>query len=163
MTRAELQWLFDRAQEAETIVEVGSWLGRSTHALCTGCTGTVYSVDHFMGTPGEEETTYRYAQNHDVYLEFLHNMRAHTNLRILKGYSHEIAQTFAPASVDMIFIDADHRFDGVRQDIVSWLPVARKIICGHDYTLEGVKRAVDSMNFKVTLGPHSLWSVVRGT
>ena len=54
MTEAELQWLTERAAEASSVVEIGSWKGRSTAALLSGCKGTVTAVDHFLGSPDDE-------------------------------------------------------------------------------------------------------------
>jgi len=38
-------------------------------------------------------------------------------------------------SMDFVFIDADHSYEGVRQDLISWWPKVKPggFICGHDY------------------------------
>ena len=51
MSEPELTQLYKWACECESIVEIGSWRGRSTHALLSGCKGKVYAVDHFGGNP----------------------------------------------------------------------------------------------------------------
>ena len=48
MEQTELEWLYSIASEMESIVEIGSWKGRSIHALCTRCKGTVTAIDLFM-------------------------------------------------------------------------------------------------------------------
>lgn len=63
----------------------------------------------------------------------------------------DLKQTF-----DLIFIDADHSYDAVKQDIEVWYPKLKKggIICGHDYIdyIEyGVKQAVDEIFPKANL------------
>ena len=60
---------------------------------------------------------------------------------------------FAPESVDFVYIDANHSYTYVRDDIQTWLPKVKKggIIGGHDYDWSdaefgdelAVKRAVD--------------------
>lgn len=52
--------------------------------------------------------------------------------------------------IDYVYIDADHSYESVRQDLGAWYPLVRPggIIGGHDYTPEGVyhfgvKQAVD--------------------
>jgi hypothetical protein len=52
------------------------------------------------------------------------------------------------ASMDLVFIDSDHEYDSVIEDIKNWTPKVRKggIICGHDYknpAHRGVEKAVD--------------------
>lgn len=52
----------------------------------------------------------------------------------------------ADKSIDLVFIDADHGYKGVKSDIVFWLPKIRDegVICGHDYSpnSKGVAAAV---------------------
>lgn len=69
-------------------------------------------------------------------------------IHFLQGYSDERAKEFAEASLDLIFIDADHSEEGVLADLAAWLPKVRSggILAGHDYAAPhhpGVKRAVD--------------------
>jgi predicted O-methyltransferase YrrM len=55
------------------------------------------------------------------------------------------AEQFADNSVDFVFIDADHTYESVKKDIVSWLPKVKPsgIISGHDYLCgHGVADAV---------------------
>ena len=72
----------------------------------------------------------------------------------IKGLSVQSAQIFNDGYFDLIFIDADHRYEHVKQDIESWLPKIRKggILAGHDYLHPkegtsscGVKQAVDEI------------------
>lgn len=69
-----------------------------------------------------------------------------------RGESTAIAAQHADASLDFVFVDADHSYAGCRADIEAWLPKVRPggWIGGHDYGhqlerngLWGVKRAVD--------------------
>jgi hypothetical protein len=47
----------------------------------------------------------------------------------------------------MVFIDAEHTYEGCKADIAAWLPKAQRLICGHDYSPEwpGVMQAVKEM------------------
>jgi len=69
-------------------------------------------------------------------------------------------------SQDLVFIDGDHRYEGVHNDIQAWLPKVRPggIICGHDYgqpTPEwGVKEAVDeAFGSRVVVARNYVWWV----
>lgn len=142
MTKSELNWLKQTAEMMDNVVEIGSWKGRSTHALLTGCKGKVTAVDHFKGTVGETEGPHKEALENDIHAEFMKNVGHFENLDVLKMDSLEAAKLFEDQSVDMVFIDGDHSCDGVRKDIEAWLPKCRKMICGHDWQLHSVQEAV---------------------
>ena len=144
----ELEWLYNTAIRMDTIVEIGAWAGRSTAALLRGCPGVVFSVDPWQnGELGEIG-----------YQEYIYNTKTFTNLVIMKMYSHGAAYLIN-TPVDMVFIDGDHKYESVIDDIESWLPKTKKIICGHDYGLPdspGVKKAVDE-KFNDVRWVNSIW------
>ena len=60
--------------------------------------------------------------------------------------SLEAAPDIPDGSLDFVYIDANHRYFEVSQDIRAWLPKVRPggVVCGHDYFSFGsVKKAVD--------------------
>jgi hypothetical protein len=66
----------------------------------------------------------------------------------IKSGSAAAAVNFADQSVDFVFIDADHVYDRVKEDILAWLPKVKPggIIAGHDYNPpHEVKQAVDEI------------------
>ncbi|MCB1079520.1 MAG: class I SAM-dependent methyltransferase, partial [Verrucomicrobiae bacterium] len=70
--------------------------------------------------------------------------------RIVMMPSVEAAREVRDRSLDFIFIDADHTYEGCRDDFAAWFPKLKPdgIFGGHDYDRprypnEGVKRAVD--------------------
>lgn len=140
MKSRELVWLHLVAEEMDNIVEIGSWHGRSTDALLSGCPGTVWAVDHFKGNREHTEE-----MNTDMLKIFLKNVGHYKNLKLLKMSSLEAAKRFGDKSIDMVFIDGGHTYREVKSDIEAWLPKAKKLICGHDYERKGVKRAVDEI------------------
>jgi len=138
----ELPWLYETAKRMESIVEIGSWLGKSTHALLSGCPGTVTAVDTFRGSPSRIDTTHALAKTEDIHALFLHNVGYLPNLRVLRMESLEAAPLFPDRSVDMVWIDGDHEYQSVLADILAWRPKARRLLCGHDEGMEGVRRAL---------------------
>jgi len=143
-SQKELDFLHNTASEMETIVEIGSWKGRSTKALLSGTNGIVYAVDHFLGSKGEEEQ-HKEAKGDTIYNQFISNVGSYPNLRVLRMLSEEAVKQFKDNSVDMVFIDGEHTYETVKKDIELWLPKAKKIICGHDYcdSWPSVKKAVE--------------------
>ena len=141
MTDTDLLWLFDSAKSADSIVEIGSWRGRSTHALLSGCKGTVYAVDHFLGSFAEKQVSVP-GSIENIYGEFMKNVGSFKNLEVLKMNSDMAVRQFDNNSVDMVFIDGNHTYEEALADIKLWLPKTKKIICGHDRACPTVIKAV---------------------
>jgi glycosyltransferase involved in cell wall biosynthesis/tetratricopeptide (TPR) repeat protein/precorrin-6B methylase 2 len=146
MTDKELNWLFNKAKEFNSVVEIGSWMGRSTHALLSGCKGKVHSVDHFQGSADPIETG-----NKDVYSDFFKNVGQFENLVIHKKPSLEAVKEFEDKSIDMVFIDGGHQYQEVIDDIDAWKNKATKILCGHDINAKPVAKAVSEKLGKVEI------------
>ena len=158
MGQNELAILKQLASESKSVVEVGSWKGRSTKALLESCKGKVYAVDHWKGS--NTDLSCLAAHKNDIYAEFMKNVGNYPNLVVLKGESTEMAKQFNGNNADMVFIDADHTYEGCKADIEAWLPKCNKFICGHDYNLDfpDVVRAVTE-KFKTVNKVDSIWWV----
>lgn len=70
------------------------------------------------------------------------------NVEFIKKTSMEAVKDFNDESLDFIFIDANHDFEWVNEDIREWSKKVKKggIVSGHDYSqhhFEGVVRAVN--------------------
>jgi hypothetical protein len=66
-------------------------------------------------------------------------------LNVIRNISTEASKEVE--SADMVFIDGDHSYESVKEDILTWLPKTKKMICGHDYsmTYPGVIQAADEI------------------
>jgi Methyltransferase domain len=148
MSEDELTWLATMAQECDTIVEFGSYHGRSSRAIADnmGPDARLWCVDPWSG---EYPVEIGEIINTFVMPEFKQNLEDHIKLgRVIpvRMFSHSFN---LPFKVDMLFIDGDHRFDSVVEDILWGINHVESggIISGHDYFPEygwqGVKDAVD--------------------
>lgn len=158
MSGGEQQWLYTQAKKMKSIVEIGSWKGRSTHALCSGTKGTVYAVDTWKGSRAELTSSHREATERDIFVDFKQNLAGFRNLNPIRMPSTEAHTLFQAKSVDMIFIDGSHLYEDVLADITLWLPKCRRLICGHDAGQDGVPRAVEE-SFGKTKCCESIWYV----
>lgn len=158
MSDEELQWLFERGSEMRHVVEIGSFKGRSTHALISSG-AMVYSVDPYLPMSFVNNDDRSSAE--DRYIELMERFFLLHNFRQIRSKSEMAERLFAPRSVDMVFVDGDHEFESVDKDIRLWYPKVKKLICGHDYGYAdwpGVKQAVDRYFGHVkTVG--SIWYV----
>ena len=161
MTRPELEWLYEKAKDMESVVEIGSFKGRSTFALCSACPGSVYAIDPF-NDPGNLGPV---SDIGEIFEDFLKNVGHFTRLTVLKRSSSVAASTnHIPDKVDMIFVDGDHTYEGLMSDLKNWSPRAKKLLCGHDLDdklFPGVRQALYEYfgADKVVSGPGSLWFI----
>ena len=144
------------------VVEIGSWLGGTTSYLAKGCqvasNGKVIAIDHFEGNPGKEEL-YRAEVREDetIFQVFQRNisiagMTEHVQALKMDSLS---ARKIIQEPVRMVFIDGNHEYDSVKQDIQLWEPLLKSggYLVFHDFTnAEGVSAAVrelDSEKYKI--------------
>jgi predicted O-methyltransferase YrrM len=145
---AFLQELAAAVPENGRVVEIGSWKGRSTVAICSALEAVpgarITAVDTFEGDSstasvvGEIDTS-------GLYDAFRENTREFPFLDVVRGQSLAAAATFADGSIDWLFVDADHTYESVRADIAGWAPKVRPggLFSGHDFgAWPGVTQAV---------------------
>jgi predicted O-methyltransferase YrrM len=157
MLESELRWLSAQAAKRRTIIEVGSWKGRSTKALAASTLGIVYAVDHWRGTATERKTSHADAVafgRERLMATFMANLRNEMTagrLIMVPYESVEAASRLKDLDVkaDMIFIDADHDYESVKRDILLFreLLTPDGLLCGHDFNelWPGVVQAVQEL------------------
>lgn len=150
----ELRWLARQARQAQTIIEVGCWQGRSTRALADHCPGVVYAVDPWDGPYYRDDGEIHKIQT-DVYEQFAGHLADHLETgrvkpykMTLQGFSRRMVRALK-GSVDLVFIDGDHRQPAVEADIRTARRLLRPggLLSGHDYghrSWPGVQAAVDA-------------------
>ncbi len=112
------------------------------------------------GSPISRKTKHYEKAYHAVQSQFATD----PSVTILRMTSTE-AIHHTPSDFDLVFIDGDHEYTQVKEDIHSWLPKVKPggILAGHDYDpsipiFDGVKRAVDEIfNDKIMLGKDRVW------
>ena len=69
-----------------------------------------------------------------------------SNVRWLMTTSELASKCVEDESLDFVYIDGNHSFDFITQDLQFWFPKIRKggIISGHDYGIRPVRKAVDA-------------------
>lgn len=152
----EIDRLSSLLQPHDSILEIGSFLGRSAVQWAVNHPfGRVVCVDPWVGNPQDYIDLYwiekcdgdrsKVQLDQPTYKQFLTNTKHCTNILPVKMRSEDFEWYFnSPPS--LIFVDADHTYDGVIKDLdlclLKWQAAASTIICGHDYNLESVKMAV---------------------
>lgn len=138
----EAEQLAEWASTQNTIIELGSFFGKSTRAMADNTEGTVFAVDNWKGPrdSGLEPEILATA-----YSEFRKNLHDHidTGKVITVTCNHEDFdwELFIDSGVDMVFIDGDHSKEAVQRDVQNALSVIRPggLICGHDFDWRQVR------------------------
>lgn len=118
-------------------VEVGTFKGQFSKEIMNNWSGTLYMVD--VWRPLESE--YDDSSNHGkydggVYNNAMENIKGFEDRAIMVRATSEISSNmFNDESLDFVYIDANHAYDYVVQDIKLWFPKVKKggYLCGHDY------------------------------
>ena len=160
MIESELKWLAEQASKCEIICEVGAWLGRTTRALADNTAGIVYSVDTWEGS-AEHQEMLKDKPKDWLFSQFVHNTADLTNLYAVRKTSVEAAKELHDLRFHLIFLDANHEYESVRDDILAWRPLLAKggILCGHDYgpSWPGVMKAVDELIPDHYIATNEIW------
>lgn len=139
--------------QVRTVAEIGSFLGYSS-AWFARRLEKVYCIDKWRAyaESSDDRDLLAICERLHIPLDFYEmwkrNMEAEGvfhKITPLRGYSVSAAHLLREA--DLIYIDGDHSMPGCMSDIMNYLPKAKKVICGDDYTNDfpGVKRAVSEL------------------
>lgn len=122
----------------KTGVEIGTSKGWYAKRLCQGVPGLkLFSID-----PWKIYNDYHEIKDQVVFDELYRQAKkklAGFNCELIRKTSREAVKDFKPDSLDFAFIDGNHDFEYVVEDIAAWSKIVRPggIIFGHDY-IEGV-------------------------
>ena len=135
------------------IVEIGTYCGASTQIIANNfISGKINSVDPWQSYT-EDGNTYdlniqalELQEAEQIFDKILINYK---NIIKNKCSSIDYANQIEDESIDFIYIDGNHQYSSVVEDIKIWYPKVKKygIIAGHDWAWDTVKKAVlDSFN-----------------
>lgn len=143
MDPVELIWLATQAYEHKFIVEVGSFLGRSTRAMADNTSGLVFAFDDWFG-PRDINLDGR-EHCYEVFVKNMSDLIDYGKVIVIKGDHGDISVIPEWLSPDMVFIDGSHEYESVKRDIYTWKAklASGGLLCGHDAQLPGVRQALD--------------------
>jgi len=140
--------------------------------------GKLYLIDHYL--PYSDYLGGLCPQNiqDEVYCTMFNHIERYLDKTVLITRTSEIAsKLFADEFFDFVYIDGNHNYESVKQDMSIWLPKVKKggVLGGHDFDSRGVTRqdvteAVKDFtkenNLKYTVFPFELpqysdWVIIR--
>lgn len=137
-------------------VEIGAWLGTSTSFMAVEIINSGKKIkfdviDTWEGSINELESTHKLATETNIFEIFKKNLSSVIDyINPIKMDSIEASKLYKDESLDFVFIDANHEYDFIRKDILTWLPKVKKggYIGGHDYNWPSVTKAVDEIFYE---------------
>ena len=130
-------------KEGIVVAEIGTYDGGTSLAIAPivkEMNGKFIAIDWFVGNETIIGPGHGYNKNqHDTVINnFKHNIGETGCQDITTIYdmpSLEAATLIEDKSLDICFIDADHRYDAVKADILAYAPKVKDggILCGHDF------------------------------
>jgi len=121
----------------------------------------LYLVDSFLPYQDRPDKFYTAEELEQEYEKLLKNIEPYSDkVMIIRKSSAWAREFLKDKQLDFVYIDADHHYESVKDDLKWWdLIVQGGIIGGHDYTDAwdfGVIKAVKELAIKVKLSIHEL-------
>lgn len=183
-TRELFPHLLNRLGLTGTGVEVGVREGQFSEHLLQHWRGRLlYSVDpwrEFSPTDYQDSSNVPQSKQDKLYQDTIKRLLPYADRSVIwRLTSREAAPLVADGSLDFCYIDADHSYQAVREDVQLWWPKVKPvgILGGHDFIADGtysfgtfgVQSAVNEFakahNLELIISketPFRSWFVVKG-
>ena len=149
--------------------EIGVDRGLFAADICKANPGVkLYGIDPWLDYPEYGEN---YVQHYadECHAEAVQRLAAY-DVTLIQKFSQEAVKQFDDGSLDFVYIDGNHAYQFVLDDITAWAPKVRLggIVSGHDYCrprnrnrwkFQGVIRAVNEYVTQHRVAP---WFILRG-
>lgn len=114
--------------------EIGVYRGGFTKLFCQAGL-KMYAIDPWMaylGAGRSENKTDKQDENYEIAQKTLSQ---YSSCKLIRKTSQDALIDIPDASLDFVYIDGDHRFRYIAEDIVGWSKKVKKggVISGHDY------------------------------
>jgi len=162
--RDEFSYLCELIKEKDIriFIEIGLWRGSMTKYILNTILGSFeeyWGIDtwrKFSSTDIKMDAYYNAISDQqweEVAFRSYQNMIKFNRFRILRLDSIKAAKLFPNKYFDMIFIDADHSYEGVSKDIDAWFSKVRNggILCGDDWDRGSVRKAVTEKEKQISI------------
>jgi len=116
-------------------VEIGVYKGKFTETIASQVPDMkLYGVDAWTFYDGYKD--YPPGNLEEVgYPQAIARAEKYPNIELIKGWSKDVAPTFEDGSLDFMFLDANHTYPCVKEDLELWVKKVKEggIVMGHDY------------------------------
>lgn len=119
--------------------EVGVYKGEFSELFCKEGL-THFAIDPWKAFNGQGRTQQRQERQDFIFEHTKRVLGKYPNCTIIRKTSMDALADFADESLDYVYLDGDHSFMPVAEDIFHWEKKVRKggVVSGHDYDLTRV-------------------------
>lgn len=124
--------------DAKVGVEIGVFKGEFSKAILSGWNGRLYMVDPWRALGEEYLDSSNHAQHTSAYSDTMESIRGYEDRAIMvRALSNQAVDMFADNSLDYVYIDGNHAYSFVREDLKLWWPKLKSggLMAGHDFLL----------------------------
>ena len=124
-------------------VEIGSYSGEGTVVIAKHFK-EVTAVDPWMNGYDINDVASQQCPMKFVFQAFQDKTEDLENVMFIKGKSIDALESIKDESCDFVYIDGDHRYEGVLADLHGWRPKLREggVMAGHDWSFKTVHKAL---------------------
>lgn len=124
--------------QAKIGVEVGVFKGEFSKTLLSAWNGRLYMVDPWRGLGEEYVDKTNHKHHSTIFQDAMESISGYENRGIMiRALSEEAVDLFEDNSLDFVYIDGNHAYSFVKQDIELWWPKLKSggILSGHDFIM----------------------------
>jgi hypothetical protein len=117
-------------------VEVGVFKGDFSKEILSKWPGTLYMVDPWRPLGDEYIDSSNHKNHSTAYSETMGSIGGFEDRAIMvRALSEQAVDLFEDDSLDFVYLDGNHAYDFIKQDIELWYPKVKKggLVAGHDY------------------------------
>ncbi len=156
------QWANEKGANGKA-VEIGAYSGEGTEVI-SKYFKEVLAVDPWINGYDLNDVASHQCPMKFVFEAFQNRTKGLGNVSFSRGKSLDALEFVGNESLDLVYVDGDHRYEAVVADIQGWKPKLRKggVLAGHDWSFPAVQKALsETLNGKeVALFQGDSWAVV---
>lgn len=166
---------FMRKYNCSIICEIGVCRGDNFREMIKHNPKVAIAVDSWVndGVISRNDSGYLQEELTQQYDDFKKSMSDKPSVEIYREYSFDAVKRFVDNYFDLIYIDADHTYEGCLRDINDWYPKVKKgrFLLGDDYrvseyrvrfeVIEAVNEFAKKNNLKFFELPNFGWGIIK--
>ncbi len=156
------QWANELGANSKA-VEIGAYSGEGTEVI-SKYFKEVLAVDPWINGYDLNDVASHQCPMKFVFEAFQNRTKGLGNVSFSRGKSLDALEFVGNESLDLVYVDGDHRYEAVVADVQGWKPKLRKdaVLAGHDWSFPAVQKALSEtlgqVEFKLFQGDS--WAVV---